>query len=70
MLELPLLALLGFAVGAFGTLVGAGGGFILVPILLFIYPDLPPDTITAMASVKANSLKRAPVRPPRMPIGA
>ena len=49
MLELPLLALLGFAVGAFGTLVGAGGGFILVPILLFIYPDLPPDTITAMS---------------------
>jgi len=26
-----LLVLLGFAVGAFGTLVGAGGGFILAP---------------------------------------
>ena len=32
-----LLALIGFAVGAFGTLIGAGGGFILTPILLLLY---------------------------------
>ena len=49
MLEVLLLGLLGFAVGAFGTLVGAGGGFILVPILLLLYPDRPPEVITAMS---------------------
>ena len=40
---------LGLLVGTFGTLVGAGGGFILVPILLFIYPKENPETITAMS---------------------
>lgn len=53
-----LLALLGVAVGAFGTLVGAGGGFILVPVLLLIYPDREPDQIVAISLmvVFANSL--------------
>ncbi len=32
------LCLLGFGVGVFGTLVGAGGGFILTPVLLLLYP--------------------------------
>jgi hypothetical protein len=40
---------LGLAVGSFGTLVGAGGGFVLVPILLFLYPKKEPETITAMS---------------------
>jgi uncharacterized membrane protein YfcA len=40
---------LGFVVGAFGTLVGAGGGFVLVPILLLIYPDEEAETITAIS---------------------
>lgn len=40
---------LGFAVGAFGTLVGAGGGFVLVPILLLLYPEAEPDTLTAVS---------------------
>jgi uncharacterized protein len=31
-----LLGLLGFGVGVVGTLVGAGGGFILTPVLLFV----------------------------------
>lgn len=35
--------------GSFGTLVGAGGGFILVPVLLLLYPDRDPETITAMS---------------------
>jgi len=48
-IEFGLLALLGVGLGAFGTLVGAGGGFLLVPILLFVYPDTPPETITAMS---------------------
>lgn len=41
--------LLGFAVGAFGTLVGAGGGFVLVPVLLLVYPDKDPEQITAIS---------------------
>jgi uncharacterized protein len=36
-------------VGAFGTLVGAGGGFILVPVLLFLHPERPPQEITAIS---------------------
>lgn len=44
-----LLIPLGFAVGAFGTLVGAGGGFVLVPVLLLLYPKRDPETITAMS---------------------
>lgn len=43
------LAGLGLAVGAFGTIVGAGGGFILTPILLLIYPHDSPKTITAIS---------------------
>ena len=31
---------LGVAIGTFGTLIGAGGGFILVPILLLVYPHV------------------------------
>jgi uncharacterized membrane protein YfcA len=44
-----LLALLGVGVGAFGTLVGAGGGFVLTPILLLLYPHDSPRTITAIS---------------------
>jgi hypothetical protein len=44
-----LLALLGVGVGAFGTLLGVGGGFILTPILLLLYPHDSPRTITAIS---------------------
>jgi uncharacterized membrane protein YfcA len=44
-----LLALLGVGVGAFGTILGAGGGFILTPILLLVYPHDSPQTITAIS---------------------
>lgn len=40
---------LGFIVGAFGTLIGAGGGFILVPILVLLYPDMQPNLITSIS---------------------
>ncbi|HVS98938.1 MAG TPA: sulfite exporter TauE/SafE family protein [Solirubrobacterales bacterium] len=43
------LALLGLVVGAFGTLVGAGGGFILTPVLLVVYPELTPAQITSIS---------------------
>lgn len=44
--------------GVFGTLIGAGGGFILVPVLLLLYPDKSPETITSisLAVVFLNSL--------------
>ena len=48
---LALLALLGVGVGLFGTLVGAGGGFILTPVLLVLYPDSRAVTITAISLV-------------------
>ena len=44
-----ILTLLGIAVGTFGTLVGAGGGFILMPLFFFIYPDKPADHLTAIS---------------------
>jgi uncharacterized membrane protein YfcA len=44
-----LLILLGVAVGAYGTVVGAGGGFVLVPVLLLLYPDEDAATITSIS---------------------
>jgi uncharacterized protein len=44
-----LLVGIGFAVGAFGTLIGAGGGFILTPILLLLYPHDSAQTLTAIS---------------------
>ena len=43
------LFLLGVGVGTFGTLIGAGGGFLLVPILLLLYPDDSVETITTIS---------------------
>ncbi len=49
---------LGFAVGTIGTIIGAGGGFILIPVLLLLYPDKSPETITSisLAMVFFNAL--------------
>ena len=47
-LELLLIPL-GFAVGAYGTLVGAGGGFVLVPVLLLVFPDQHPAQLTSIS---------------------
>src|SRR5258708_35296862 len=44
-----LLAPLGFAIGLYGTLVGAGGGSLLVPALLLLFPKESPATITAIS---------------------
>jgi hypothetical protein len=40
---------LGVLVGAFGTLIGAGGGFLLVPALLLLYPTESPEIITSIS---------------------
>lgn len=52
------LGLIGLGAGGFGTLIGVGGGIILVPVLLFIYPDKTPETITAitLSVVFANTI--------------
>jgi len=68
------LCLLGIAVGATGTLIGAGGGFLLAPVLALLYPTDSPDTLASisLAVVFANScmgtlayarLKRIAYRP-------
>lgn len=43
-----LLGFIGLLIGAFGTLIGVAGGFLLVPVLLFLYPDETPATITSI----------------------
>lgn len=52
-----LLIAIGFAIGTIGTLIGAGGGFILVPLLLLLHPNFSPEVITAisMAIVACNA---------------
>jgi uncharacterized membrane protein YfcA len=40
---------LGFIVGAYGTLIGAGGGFVLMPILLLLYPTETPELLTSIS---------------------
>lgn len=42
---------LGFIVGSYATLIGAGGGFILVPVLLLLYPEERPEIITGISLV-------------------
>ncbi len=44
-----LLILAGFAIGAYGSLVGVGGGLILVPALLLLYPDDSQEAITSVS---------------------
>lgn len=55
--ELLGLAALGVVVGAYGTVIGAGGGFVLVPLLLLLYPSYGPEKVTAvsLAVVFANA---------------
>ena len=43
------LILLGLGVGLYGTLIGAGGGFVLMPFLLLLHPKLSPEHLTAIS---------------------
>jgi uncharacterized membrane protein YfcA len=54
------LLLLGFGTGIYGTLVGAGGGFILAPVLLIFF-DVEPKVVagTALALIAISSLSGA-----------
>lgn len=51
------LVALGLLIGAYGTVIGAGGGFVLVPLLLLLYPRYDPQQVTAvsLAVVWANA---------------
>ena len=40
---------LGCGVGAYGTLIGAGGGFVLIPLLLILYPKESPEILTSIS---------------------
>ncbi len=55
-----ILLVAGLAIGAFGTLIGAGGGFLVVPILLLGYHFPPADAVgTSLAVVFLNALSGA-----------
>ena len=50
---------MGLAVGLYGTLIGAGGGFILMPLLLMLNPKASPEacsTAISLAVVFFNAL--------------
>ena len=49
LIEFFRLAPLGFAIGAYGTLVGAGGGSVLVPVLLLMMPNESPAALTSIS---------------------
>jgi uncharacterized protein len=40
---------LGLFAGAYGALIGAGGGFILVPVLLILFPNEAPEIVTSIS---------------------
>jgi uncharacterized membrane protein YfcA len=48
---------IGFVVGVYATALGAGGAFLLTPILLIRYPDTPPEYVATagLAIVAASS---------------
>ncbi|MYD35566.1 MAG: sulfite exporter TauE/SafE family protein [Dehalococcoidia bacterium] len=48
-LLLALMPILGFVAGSIGALIGAGGGFIAVPILLFVLPNETAGTVTGIS---------------------
>jgi uncharacterized protein len=43
------LIFIGIIAGAWGSIIGAGGGFILVPLLLFLFPQASPCVCTAIS---------------------
>jgi uncharacterized membrane protein YfcA len=49
LIEFVRLAPLGLLVGAYGTMVGAGGGSVLVPVLLVLMPGESPAAVTSIS---------------------
>jgi uncharacterized membrane protein YfcA len=52
-----IVALAGLGIGILGTLIGAGGGFLIVPLLVLLEPSWNTDQVTAfsLAVVTANA---------------
>ena len=51
------LFVIGIAVGMFGTIVGVGGGFIIVPLLMIVYKAPPPIAVgTSLCIVALNAI--------------
>lgn len=42
-------ALIGVLAGALGTVIGAGGGLVLVPLMLLLFPTVPPAVLTSVS---------------------
>ncbi len=56
-LDWSVIALVCVAAGAYGALIGAGGGFALTPILLMLFDDIAPERVagTVLAGIALNS---------------
>ncbi len=55
--EFAMLAVFGVVVGAYGTLIGAGGGFLMVPVMLLLLNMSPQRAVgTSLAVVFLNGL--------------
>lgn len=48
-MDIILFVILGIGVGLLGTLIGAGGGFILLPVLTLLYPNRPAEQVSAVS---------------------
>jgi uncharacterized membrane protein YfcA len=46
---MALWALVGLFAGALGTMIGAGGGLVLVPLMLLLFPTLSPAVVTSVS---------------------
>lgn len=59
---IPALILLGFLTSTYGTIIGAGGGFLFVPVLLMFY-DISPEVAaaTGLAVVFLNAAAGLPI---------
>jgi uncharacterized membrane protein YfcA len=44
-----LLVAIGLGVGTIGTLIGAGGGFLLMPLLVLMYPNERPEVLASIS---------------------
>ncbi len=60
MIDVVILLTVGIIVGFFGTVVGVGGGFIVVPFLTLVYNVSPQDAVgTSMCIVALNAISGA-----------
>ncbi|MEX2372407.1 MAG: sulfite exporter TauE/SafE family protein [Dehalococcoidia bacterium] len=63
LLDVGVLVALGLAIGTYATAIGAGGGFLIAPLLLIAYPDADPVEVTtaSLAVVLVSALASSAV---------